>query len=209
MTHTLGRPDFDVIAAWVEPGHRVLDLGCGDGTLLKYLIDSRGVRGVGVEIDDANVLAAMLTVALVATFAASALWQQWRAVEIEIAERGRVQSAWVLTGSLDWARFKDGLIAACRVYCMIGLCQARVGHGLRRHTVSLGELVHPARDQSPLGLGQPDARHPVEQVADRLERTGREHGVLESGRRFRGGRCRHQNRPKPASSIDAPLVRAP
>ena len=52
----------------------------------------------------AALLAAMLTVALVATFAASALWQQWRAVEIEIAERARVQSAWVLTGSLDWAR---------------------------------------------------------------------------------------------------------
>ena len=59
MTHTLGRPDFDVIAAWVEPGHRVLDLGCGDGTLLKHLIDTRGVQGVGVEIDDANVLAAI------------------------------------------------------------------------------------------------------------------------------------------------------
>ena len=57
----------------------------------------RGSRG-------AALLAAMLTVALVATFAASALWQQWRAVEIEIAERARVQSAWVLTGSLDWAR---------------------------------------------------------------------------------------------------------
>ena len=59
MTHTLGRPDFDVIAAWVEPGHRVLDLGCGDGTLLRHLIDTRGVHGVGVEIDDANVLAAI------------------------------------------------------------------------------------------------------------------------------------------------------
>jgi len=59
MTHTLGRPDFDVIATWVEPGHRVLDLGCGDGTLLKHLIDTRGVQGVGVEIDDANVLAAI------------------------------------------------------------------------------------------------------------------------------------------------------
>ena len=59
MTHTLGRPDFDVITAWIEPGHRVLDLGCGDGTLLKHLIDSRGVQGWGVEIDDANVLAAM------------------------------------------------------------------------------------------------------------------------------------------------------
>ena len=59
MTHTLGRPDFDVIATWVEPGHRVLDLGCGDGTLLKHLIDTRGAQGVGVEIDDANVLAAI------------------------------------------------------------------------------------------------------------------------------------------------------
>lgn len=52
----------------------------------------------------AALLAAMLTVALVATFAAAALWQQWRSVEIEIAERSRVQSAWVLTGALDWAR---------------------------------------------------------------------------------------------------------
>lgn len=59
MTHTLGRPDFDVIAGWVQPGHRVLDLGCGDGALLKSLIDSRGVRGVGVEIEPANVLAAI------------------------------------------------------------------------------------------------------------------------------------------------------
>lgn len=59
LTHTLGRPDFEVIAGWVEPGHRVLDLGCGDGTLLKHLIDNRGVSGVGVEIDDANVLAAI------------------------------------------------------------------------------------------------------------------------------------------------------
>ena len=59
MTHTLGRPDFDVIASWVAPGDRVLDLGCGDGSLLKYLIDTRHAQGVGVEIDDANVLAAI------------------------------------------------------------------------------------------------------------------------------------------------------
>jgi len=59
MTHTLGRPDFDVIAGWIEPGHRVLDLGCGDGTLLRHLIDTRGVQGWGVEIDDANILAAI------------------------------------------------------------------------------------------------------------------------------------------------------
>ena len=59
MTHTLGRPDFDLIAAWIAPGDRVLDLGCGDGTLLRYLIDTRGAYGVGVEIDDANILAAI------------------------------------------------------------------------------------------------------------------------------------------------------
>jgi general secretion pathway protein K len=46
----------------------------------------------------------MLTVTLVATFAAAALWQQWRSVEVEAAERARVQSAWMLTGALDWSR---------------------------------------------------------------------------------------------------------
>jgi general secretion pathway protein K len=46
----------------------------------------------------------MLTVTLVATLAVAALWQQWRSVEVEAAERSRVQSAWVLTGALDWAR---------------------------------------------------------------------------------------------------------
>jgi general secretion pathway protein K len=46
----------------------------------------------------------MLTVALVATLAAGALWQQWRDVEVESAELARVQSQWVLTGALDWAR---------------------------------------------------------------------------------------------------------
>ena len=52
----------------------------------------------------AAILTAMLTVALVATFAASALWQQYRAVEVEAAERTRAQSTWILTGALDWAR---------------------------------------------------------------------------------------------------------
>lgn len=52
----------------------------------------------------AALLAAMLTVTLVATFAAGALWNQWRSVEIEAADRTRVQSSWILTGALDWAR---------------------------------------------------------------------------------------------------------
>ena len=52
----------------------------------------------------AALLAAMLTVTLVATFAAASLWQQWRAAEVESAERARVQAAWVLIGALDWSR---------------------------------------------------------------------------------------------------------
>ncbi|MEO5661450.1 MAG: type II secretion system minor pseudopilin GspK [Polaromonas sp.] len=52
----------------------------------------------------AALLTAMLTVALVASLASGALWQQWRSVELEAAERARVQSTWLLTGALDWAR---------------------------------------------------------------------------------------------------------
>lgn len=59
-------------------------------------------RGVGQR--GAALLIAMLTVTLIATFAATALWQQWRATEIEAAERARQQSAWVLVSALDWAR---------------------------------------------------------------------------------------------------------
>ena len=52
-----GRPDFDAIAAVVAPRTSVLDLGCGDGLLLKFLSVSRGVSGYGIEIADENVLA--------------------------------------------------------------------------------------------------------------------------------------------------------
>jgi general secretion pathway protein K len=52
----------------------------------------------------AALLMAMLTVALVATFAAAALWQQYRSIEVEAAERARVQADWVLTGALDFSR---------------------------------------------------------------------------------------------------------
>lgn len=52
----------------------------------------------------AALLTAMLTVTLVATFAATALWQQWRSVEIETAERARAQAGWILLGALDWSR---------------------------------------------------------------------------------------------------------
>ena len=52
-----GRADLDAIAAWVPPRASVLDLGCGEGLLLKYLNQSRDVHGYGIEISDANVLA--------------------------------------------------------------------------------------------------------------------------------------------------------
>lgn len=52
----------------------------------------------------AALLSAMITVTLVATLATAALWRQWRGVEVEAAERARVQSAWLLTGALDWSR---------------------------------------------------------------------------------------------------------
>jgi methionine biosynthesis protein MetW len=53
------RPEFDAMAAWVHPGAQVLDLGCGDGSLLRFLTEVRGAFGYGVEIDDANVLASV------------------------------------------------------------------------------------------------------------------------------------------------------
>ena len=51
------RNDYSTIASWVTPKSRVLDLGCGDGTLLAMLTRERSVRGYGIEIDDAGVLA--------------------------------------------------------------------------------------------------------------------------------------------------------
>jgi methionine biosynthesis protein MetW len=53
------RPEFDAIAAWIQPGAQVLDLGCGDGSLLRFLKEARGAMGYGIEIDDANILASV------------------------------------------------------------------------------------------------------------------------------------------------------
>lgn len=52
----------------------------------------------------AALLTAMIIVTLVATLAAAMVWQQWRAVQVESAERARTQAAWVLSGALDFAR---------------------------------------------------------------------------------------------------------
>ena len=53
------RADFALIAKWIAPNAKVLDLGCGDGALLTKLCKTHNVRAYGVEKDDANWLRAM------------------------------------------------------------------------------------------------------------------------------------------------------
>ena len=52
----------------------------------------------------AALLTAMVIVTLVATLAAAMVWQQWRAVQVEAADRARSQAHWILGGAVDWAR---------------------------------------------------------------------------------------------------------
>jgi homoserine O-acetyltransferase len=54
---TAGRADFATIASWIPRDSRILDLGCGDGSLLAYLARECGATGYGIEIDDAGVRA--------------------------------------------------------------------------------------------------------------------------------------------------------
>lgn len=49
------RADLDIIANWINADTKVLDLGCGDGTLLAYLREHNNVKGYGLEIDLFNV----------------------------------------------------------------------------------------------------------------------------------------------------------
>jgi len=50
------RPDQELICNWIEDDSRILDLGCGDGTLLNSLIERRNVKGYGLELNDKKVL---------------------------------------------------------------------------------------------------------------------------------------------------------
>lgn len=49
------RYDLSVIASWVAPGSRVLDLGCGHGQLLAHLARERGVKGTGIDRNEDKV----------------------------------------------------------------------------------------------------------------------------------------------------------
>ncbi|MDH5593804.1 MAG: methionine biosynthesis protein MetW [Gammaproteobacteria bacterium] len=50
------RRDLAIISDWIKPNSRILDLGCGNGTLLKHLRDAHGVNGYGLEIDTNKIL---------------------------------------------------------------------------------------------------------------------------------------------------------
>ena len=50
------RADLQIISDWITPGSRVMDLGCGDGTLLKHLKETHKVKGYGLEIDLDNIV---------------------------------------------------------------------------------------------------------------------------------------------------------
>lgn len=50
------RPDLANIIRWIKPGSTVLDLGCGDGTLLSMLRDELQVKGYGLEIEPENII---------------------------------------------------------------------------------------------------------------------------------------------------------
>jgi methionine biosynthesis protein MetW len=53
------RGDIDTIVSWVPEGGKVLDLGCGDGELLHRLRAEKRIQGLGVDIDPANIIAAV------------------------------------------------------------------------------------------------------------------------------------------------------
>ena len=53
------RPDLAAIAAMIPAGARVLDVGCGDGTLLEHLVRTKGVDGRGIELSQQNVIASV------------------------------------------------------------------------------------------------------------------------------------------------------
>ncbi len=56
MTAKNLRLDHKIITQWVKPNTRILDLGCGDGTLLKHLSDSLNIHGYGVDINEENII---------------------------------------------------------------------------------------------------------------------------------------------------------
>jgi methionine biosynthesis protein MetW len=49
-------PNLQTVVRWIKPNSRVLDLGCGSGTLLSILTEQKNIQGLGLEIDPDNIL---------------------------------------------------------------------------------------------------------------------------------------------------------
>ena len=49
------KPNYNLVADLISPNSSVLDLGCGDGVLLKELVDTKNVSGLGIEINQNNI----------------------------------------------------------------------------------------------------------------------------------------------------------
>lgn len=56
MTSSTLRLDHKIIGQWVKADSRILDLGCGDGTLLKHLSQTLNVHGYGIDINEENII---------------------------------------------------------------------------------------------------------------------------------------------------------
>lgn len=93
----------------------------------------------------AALLTAMIIVTLVATLAASMVWQQWRAVQVESAERAREQAAWILSGALDFARLilredlRSGKVTALTEPWATPLAEARLSTFLAVDKTNAGD----------------------------------------------------------------------
>ncbi len=120
----------------------------------------RGQRG-------AAILAALLTVALVAGLSVAAFWQQWRGIEVEQADRQRLQAEWLLAGAVDWARATvadDGLRSPTVDHPGEGWAQPVRGLSLEeflRARSGLGAAaagLPPAADEARLSLSIRDAQ---------------------------------------------------
>ena len=53
------KPNYEIVANFITPNSSVLDLGCGDGVLLKELVDTKNVNGLGIEINQTLVVKAL------------------------------------------------------------------------------------------------------------------------------------------------------
>nr|WP_315496029.1 type II secretion system minor pseudopilin GspK [uncultured Rhodoferax sp.] len=98
----------------------------------------------------AAILTAMLLVTLVATLSAAALWQQWRAIEVETAERASAQSRWLLQGAADWARLilredaRNATVDHLGEPWAVTLQEAQLSSFLGNNTEALGENLQGA-----------------------------------------------------------------